>query len=197
MNNPPKPEPSVAKNIIKALLIGGGVLFLLIILVGIFVDAPPTTPSAPVEVETEPVTDAPVVPEIIPGLAPVDVYLSLEQRGFIVEKDLQTGACSWVCTQEWPSVKFTADVFGPDVNSVSSVRADVMADGVNKTALAGRDFLAMVASVPYTGAEQQASHDWVIANYDTDSATMVVGGAQFILRAPSELYRMLIIGPVR
>jgi hypothetical protein len=37
-------------------------------------------------------------PQLIPGLAPVDVYLNLEQRGFTVTKDLKPGACSWMCS---------------------------------------------------------------------------------------------------
>jgi hypothetical protein len=136
-------------------------------------------------------------PQLIPGLAPVDVYLNLEQRGFTVTKDLKPGACSWMCEQLYPSVKFNASVYGPETDVVSFIRGEVMADGVEKTALAGRDFLAFLASIPYDGAESQAAHDFVVQNYDLDSSVARIGGVQFTLRAPSVVYRTLLIEPVR
>ena len=170
----------------------------LCIVIGLTVDLPATSAVAkPAEEVAEQVTTSPepTPATIIPGLNPVDVYLTLEKRGFTVSKNLKPGQLSWTCKQSWPSVEFSAEVFGPEVDEVSFVRAEVMADGVNKTALAGRDYLAMMASAPYTGSQPQVAHEWVVANFDQDGATTTIGGTSFTLRAPSEVYRMLTIQP--
>ncbi|MBL7954398.1 MAG: hypothetical protein JNJ91_05125 [Flavobacteriales bacterium] len=151
----------------------------------------PTTPEAASEPEAQP------APTVISDLNPVDVYLNLEQRGFTVTKNLKPGQLSWTCRQTWPSVEFVAETFGPEVDRASLVRATVTADGVNKTALAGRDYLLLVASVPYTGAQPQVAHDWLLANFDNDSATTSIGGATFTLYAPTQAFRMLTIQPSR
>lgn len=174
----------------------------LIFVVGLFADPPSKagSPSAPTEQPAAPDTpesDEEVASSLIPGLNPVDVYLSLENRGFTVKKDFGEGYASWSCVQKYPSVELSADVQGPSATEVNMVRAMVMADGVEKTALAGRDFVAFVASAPYTGAQPQVAHDWVIENYDMDGATLTVGGVIFTMKAPSVLYRMLIIEPVK
>lgn len=164
---------------------------------------PPVKTSSPSAPTQEP--EAPDVPEsgeevasdLIPGLNPVDVYLSLENRGFTVKKDFGQGYAIWTCVQKFPSVELSADVQGPSATEVNMVRAMVMADGVEKTALAGRDFVAYVASAPYKGSQPQVAHDWVIENYDMDGATLTIGGVIFTMKAPSVLYRMLIIEPVK
>lgn len=187
---------------LKILALAVLALVVLIFVVGLFSDAPSKagSPSAPTEQPAAP--DAPesgeeVASSLIPGLNPVDVYLNLEQRGFTVSKNLKPGELSWTCTQTWPSVEFVAETFGPEVDKASLVRATVTADGVNKTALAGRDYLALVASIPYTGAQPQVAHDWVLANFDQDSSTTNIGGATFTLYAPTEAFRMLTIQPSR
>ena len=175
---------------------------LLIFVVGLFADPPSTSAphSAPTEqpaAQVTPESSEEVASSLIPGLNPVDVYLNLEQRGFTVTKNLKPGQLSWTCTQTWPSVEFVAETFGPEVDKASLVRATVTADGVNKTALAGRDYLALVASIPYTGAQPTEAHTWVLSNFDQDSATTNIGGANFTLYAPTEAFRMLTIQPSR
>lgn len=130
----------------------------------------------------------------IPSLNAADVYLGLKERGFTVEKDLANGA-SFVCSLVSPSLELKAEVSGSSGTEVTLVRAMVMADGATKKAIAGRDFLAFIASVPYANAQPQAAHDWVIQYYDVDGATTTIGGAAFTLKAPSEHYRMLLVEP--
>lgn len=151
------------------------------------------TPSEEATPEVEPAE--PDAPRVIAGLNPVDVYLNLEKRGFKVEKNFTSGALSWKCVQAWPSVQYESEVFGTSATEVTYVRSSVMADGVEKTALAGKDFLALVSSVPYTGAEPQKAHDWVMANYDQHEASIVIGSARFTIKAPTVVYRMLILEP--
>ena len=177
-------------------------LFILLVIIGRTLGKPPAKTQA--EAAQAPATPEPeVVPaaskgyQAIPGLSPVDVYLSLEKKGFEVKKEFGEEYASWKCMQKWPSLELTAEVIGRTADDVEVVRAMVMADGVNKEAVAGRDFVAFVASAPYEGSEPQTAHDWVIANFDQDSATTRIGGAHFTLRAPSAVYRMLTIEPVR
>lgn len=176
-------------------------LFILLVIIGRTLGEPPAKAeqSATQAVIPEPETSEPS-PEgrkALPGLSPVDVYVSLENRGFEVKKEFSEHYASWTCVQKWPSLELTAEVIGPNADEVGVVRAMVMADGVTKTAAAGSDFVAFVASAPYEGSDPQTAHDWVIANFDQDSATTQIGGAHFTLRAPSAVYRMLTIEPVR
>ena len=176
--------------------------FVLVMAIGLLSEPPTAEERAAAEASSNesqpPESEADEVAQhVIPGLNPVDVYLNLEQRGFTVTKDFSGGSAIWTCAQKWPSVDLTADVIGSSATEVTMVRAMVMADGVEKTALAGRDFVAMVASVPYDGAQPQVARDWVVSNYDQDSSTTTIGGARFTLRAPSDLYRMLLIEPVK
>ncbi len=132
---------------------------------------------------------------IIAGLNPVDVYLNLENRGFTLTKDFSAGYVIRTCVQKWPSVEYRAEVGGKVSDEADGVQATVMADGVEKTAEAGKDFLAFVASVPYTGAEPKKAHDWVLSNFNQDGASIVIGSARFTIKAPTVVYRMLMIEP--
>lgn len=138
-----------------------------------------------------------VAKDFIPGLQPVDVHLSLEERGFKVERVMDQSGITWNCTQEGPSVTYKAEVFGPEVEVLGGVRATVMADGANKTAEAGRDFLAYMCSLPYDGSKPEEAKAWLLENYDQETASTTIGTVRFTLHGPSVAYRLLNVEPVR
>lgn len=186
------------KKALKIIGLSALAFIVLVILLGVFSD-PPTeaerAAAAAAQVEPAPAEEPPS--RFIAGMNPVDVPLNLEKHGFTVKKDFGGGYTTRTCKQILPGVEYTAEVGGPGTRDVDMVRAMVMADGVTQTALAGRDFVAFVASVAYTGAQPQNAHDWVVANFDQDGATTTIGGATFTMKAPSALYRMLLIEPKR
>lgn len=195
MDTQKKPFPKWAK--VTLAIVGG--LFALLLITVLATDTPEAAAarqSEAAKAEVAPVT-AKSAHQVIPGLNPVDVYLSLEKRGFTVKKSYRDGYSLRTCIQEMPSITFSTNVGGPGTKEVDDVTATVMVDVAEKTVQAGRDFLAFVASVPYTDANPQSAHDWVLANYDQDGATTTIGGAVFTIKAPTVAYRMLMIQPVR
>lgn len=166
----------------------------LVLLIACSTPSPSSAPSATAEPTLE-ATSQVERHTVIPGSNPVDLYLSLEQRGFSVEKQFGSEMNSWTCTQDFGSVKYTTEVFGPEVDVTGSVRATVLADGVNKSAQVGADFLSFVASMPYEDAQPQKAHDWVVEHLNEDSANITIGSVRFLLRAPTDMMRMLLIDP--
>lgn len=182
-----KPFPKWAKVVISIV----GSLFLLLVIIVIATDSP----EAAAERNAQQEHIAKAEHRVIPGLNPVDIYVNLKQRGFTVKDSYNPGYSIHDCEQAWPSVTFVASVGGPGSRAVDDIRATVMADGVQKTALAGRDFLALIASVPYTGANPDMAHQWVVDNFNRDSAIITIGGAVFVLKAPNPVFRLLSIRP--
>jgi hypothetical protein len=190
------PKKGFSKGAKITLSIIGGLIALLVITV-IATDTPEAAAARKAKAASAESGPAPAEVEhrVIPGLNPVDVYRSLEKRGFVIKKIHKDGYSVRTCIQEMPSITFSADVAGPGTKEVDNVTATVMVDGAGKVIQAGVEYLSFIASVPYTGADPQAAHDWVQSNFDTDSATTTIGGASFTIIAPTAFYRMLMIDP--
>lgn len=133
---------------------------------------------------------------VIPGANPADVHLSLKERGFDVERLAGPMGISWTCTEHTASVALRVDLAGPEASQLAQARASVMAIGEN-TADAGQDFLAFVASLPYTDARPAEAHEWVLTNFDQDGAAVTIGSARFTLAAPSAKARILLVEPAQ
>lgn len=135
--------------------------------------------------------------QYIVGLNPVDVYLSLKERGFSVDTDYDiTNGTMWTCKYNAKGLDFTVTIFSPhDVDNAQSVRLAIMADPYANLN-AGKKIAAFVATAPYDSADRDKARQFVENNYNNDKASIIIGDACFTVYAPSALARMLDIQKV-
>ena len=132
--------------------------------------------------------------QYIVGLNPVDVYLSLKERGFSVDTDYDiTNGTMWTCKYNAKGLDFTVTIFSPhDVDKAQSVRLAIMADP-HANLNAGKKIAAFVATAPYDSADRDKARQFVENNYNNDKASIIIGDACFTVYAPSAFVRMLDI----
>lgn len=135
--------------------------------------------------------------QYIVGLNPVDVYLSLKERGFSVDTDYDiTNGTMWTCKYNAKGLDFTVTIFSPhDVDKAQSVRLAIMADP-HANLNAGKKIAAFVATAPYDSADRDKARQFVENNYNNDKASIIIGDACFTVYAPTALVRMLDIQKV-
>jgi hypothetical protein len=138
------------------------------------------------------------ISKYIGGLAPVDIYLSMEKQGFKTDKKIggEYGN-SWVSTKNVSGIDYKVDTYSSNVNNVESVRATVMIDLNQKEIIAAQQFFIFLSSLPYDSADTQKSAQWVRDNYNNDKASIVIGDAKFTMYAPSAAVRMMDIEKVK
>lgn len=132
--------------------------------------------------------------QYIVGLNPVDMYLSLKERGFSVDTDYDiTNGTMWTCKYNAKGLDFTVTIFSPhDVDKAQSVRLAIMADP-HANLNAGKKIAAFVATAPYDSADRDKARQFVENNYNNDKASIIIGDACFTVYAPSAFVRMLDI----
>ena len=129
--------------------------------------------------------------KVIPGLAPVDVYLSLTEKGFSVKKTFGEGLATWTCRVKKDYSDYLAEVLGNGPSSVSVVRASI----INTDGSANADgtvFLGFIATILYEGSAPEKAKQWVTDNIG-EKAETEIGGVTFQLLAPSRFARILTI----
>lgn len=130
----------------------------------------------------------------IVGLDPENTWLNVKQWGFETKMnfDAEWGN-SWTCIREDYGIKQTVVIFSPKAETkASSVTFTVQADlgtDINE----GRQFAEKIATVIYDSAEPSKAQQFVKDNYNTDNASIIIGDAQFTMRAPSAFVRILEI----
>jgi hypothetical protein len=132
----------------------------------------------------------------IPDLMPVDVYLSMEKRGYKTDFDAKNYI--WSSTKEIGSVLghdgaiyYLVEVSSQNTDSVSRVNARITVTKKDTSAIALPELL-FVASVPYKGSDPQKAQEWVRQNIGKKSKT-VIGGVIFEIDAPATTSRSLSI----
>lgn len=131
----------------------------------------------------------------IPGLAAVDVHANFTNKGFTLEKRLDTVQSEWRCKDESSARLMLVEAFGnPGPTRLTLVRgtySGYTSDNVDKEAA---EFLGYVASVPYDGSDPYRARDWVERNIGANAKT-TIGGVSFELIASAPRVRTLIITP--
>ncbi len=156
---------------------------------------PQPEPTEPVAEEaTEETPEPPPEPEepVIPGLAPVDVYGNLEDRGYACGgPELVVGESFWRCEGSDLSAEYVVEIWGPDGSSVRLVEATAISmDG----SPVGVSLLGFVATVPYKGSNPEEAQLWVEENMDAERASTKIGGVSYSLAGPPAA-RILEIKP--
>ena len=112
--------------------------------------SPPTTlPAAP----PQPSAAGDGADGVIPGLAPVDVYLNLENVGYECADPEDVGSrIVWSCVDPADPLA-RVEIYGPAATSVSSIDATALASAPQS--------LEFIATVPFAGADPDAARSWV------------------------------------
>lgn len=128
---------------------------------------------------------------VIPGLAPVDVYLNLEDRGF---------TCDGPTSGELYATFTCEDDQGLDTVVIYSPKSDVSAVlqvEVSTFTSAGRALMGFVATAPYEGSMPEEARAWVEGNFDSvrqgEPVTETFGSVRYNLLGAGEA-RTLEIG---
>jgi hypothetical protein len=132
----------------------------------------------------------------IPGLKPVDVYLSMEKQGFKTETIYGDQMHSWISKQSIPGIDYEVSMSGPDMDNVHNVRATAMIDPSQKEIAAAKQFFKYVSSIPYDGANPEKAIQWLEENYNNNDASITISNVKYTIKAPSLAVRMLIIEKV-
>ncbi len=144
-----------------------------------------TTPEPVAEEETREAPEPPPEPEdtAIPGLLPVDVYASLEDRGYSCggPEPIGDDEVWWVCEGSDLSAEYVVEIWGPDGSSVRLV--EVTAYSLDGSPV-DESLLAFVATVPYEGSNPEEAKLWVEENMDARRASTEIGGVQYKLYGP-------------
>jgi|GEM_PF-4212373 hypothetical protein len=131
----------------------------------------------------------------IPGLAPVDVYLNFEKRGFKTTKSLKSEYSFWYSKDSSAGIDYDVTTYTTgDVNSVLRVSATAILNfEEEKNIIAVLPFIQYASSLPYDKAEPEKATQWVKDNFNNDKAETVIGGVKFRIFAPTEFARILKI----
>lgn len=133
----------------------------------------------------------------INGLAPVDIYLSMEERGFKTNKSFSTDGNFWTSTYTYAGIDYRVDTWSTNIDNVESIRGTVTLDVTKKKIIAAQEFFTFLSTLPYQNADPKKSYQWVIDNYNNDKATTTIGDVKFTIYAPTITYRSLMIEKAR
>lgn len=107
-------------------------------------------------------------PALIPGLAPVDVYLNLESKGFTTSKNFGAEQSDFICASETAELSLSATIYmparAPSTVSVVTASATYLGSGAAQTTERVGEFLGYIATLPYDGAQPEAARRWVEQN---------------------------------
>lgn len=130
----------------------------------------------------------------INGLAPVDVYLNMEKKGFTTSKNLggEYGN-SWTNIKSYAGIDYTVETFSSNIQNVKSVKATAIIDVNRKQIIATQQFFIFLSSLPYENSDPYKAGEWVKDNFDNDKASTIIGDAKFTIYAPTAAARMMTI----
>jgi hypothetical protein len=131
----------------------------------------------------------------IPNLAPVDIYLTLEENGFQTEKTLDpVNGCLWKSTKEQAGVEFDVTQFSPKAaDKVQSITATARIAGGNRSIESSEWLIKAIVAAPFQGENTAKAVQWAIENFDQPNAETHIRGLALTLQAPTKFARILRI----
>ena len=101
-------------------------------------------------------------PSGLPGLAPADVTVNLEDRGHTCSSAEATydGGFVWSCTRETIDMLLYVDIYSRSLVTVDMLDASVIFFGSPDDELASQ-FLGFLATMPYDGSQPLDAREWV------------------------------------
>ncbi len=111
--------------------------------------------------------------EVIPGLTASDVHGNFTNKGFVLEKLIDSDYSEWTVAKENSSFKQTVKAIGVSPSQIVNVIAESMDFDSDEGRAA--DFLGYVASIPYKGSKPAEARKWVEDHINEESSTDIGG----------------------
>ena len=129
--------------------------------------------------------------KVIPGLAPVDIHLNLENMGFTIDKNIGVDGCFYNCTKTKLECDFHCRVYGENPSSVEEIKASYMSYTGESVGESAKTFLGYIATMPYDNSNPQQAKKWVLDHINKD-ATTNIGGVNYEMFARKNIRTLRI-----
>ncbi|MFA6335957.1 MAG: hypothetical protein WCX48_10505 [Bacteroidales bacterium] len=126
----------------------------------------------------------------IPGLTAVDVHGNFTNKGFSLEKRLETEVSTWTCKLSNLESEFIVVATGKDPDNIVNVQGTVLNYSDKNTSEIAKDFLGFIASLPYENSQPEVARDWVLNNIEKGGSTSI-GNVKFEIIANGDKNRIL------
>jgi hypothetical protein len=128
----------------------------------------------------------------IPGIGSGDIYENLINRGYKLTKEFGSDFCFFYCEKTTSEGTYYVRIGGRTPSQIEEIKASFTNySNVNTNSLA-KDFLGLMATVPYNNASPDAAKEWIINNINKTSSTEF-GGVKFEMYANTSKVRILRI----
>lgn len=117
----------------------------------------------------------------IPGIAGVDVYGNLKDRGFSVKRDIGKNSVFWTCESSNPMASYRVDVTARTPSKVMFVSGTLLYFGDKKADSFAEPFFGYLATLPYTGSNPEEARKWVEKNIGNIGAKTSFGDVEFLI----------------
>lgn len=117
----------------------------------------------------------------IPGIAGVDVYGNLKDRGFSVKRDIGKNSVFWICESSNPMASYRVDVTARTPSQVMFVSGTLLYFGDKKVNSFAEPFFGYLATLPYTGSNPEEARKWVEKNIGNIGAKTSIGDVEFLI----------------
>lgn len=131
--------------------------------------------------------------DAIPGVTPRHVYRDLPNRGMTLSESWDHETFRTLLQSFDRGVSQHLAVIGRNRLSVDSVRATAVADPRTGDIRRSLGFLGGVVTMTYTGSNPDRMRKWLGDHFTETEARTTEGPVEFILRAPDEYSRELLI----
>lgn len=119
--------------------------------------------------------------QYIPGIAGVDVYGNLKDRGFSVNREFGKGAVFWTCESSNPLASYRVDVTARTPTQVMYVSGTLLYSGDKQADPFAKPFFGYLATLPYTGSNPEEARKWVEKNIGNIGAKTSFGDVEFLI----------------
>lgn len=145
--------------------------------------------------EEKPIEETIIKTKHIPGITPVDVYLSFEKIGFTTEKQISSNGSFWFNDLEEKGLTCNVRTSCEDgVNEVDHIRLNITRSNPQFNNIKSmKPFLKYGCSIPFDGNDPEKVNNFIDENYYNDKAKFVISGVKFTIFAPTEFVRMIDI----
>ena len=137
--------------------------------------------ASPVRAQTEPSAQAVQSEHYIPGIAGVDIYGNLKDRGFSVKRDFGRNSVLWTCESSNPLASYRVDVTARTPSQVIYVSGTLLYSGEKQADPFAKSFFGFLATLPYTGSNPGEARKWVEKNISNIGAKTSFGDVEFLI----------------
>lgn len=109
----------------------------------------------------------------IPGIAAVDVYGNLTNKGFTLKKSFSDASSNWDCTKIDAEKTYSVTAHGSGAQSIHVVKATFLNRGQADTSELAANFFGYLATLPFEGNDPEQTRLWVNSNINHSNSTQV------------------------